>query len=220
MLPDGCTDLIFSFQRSSTKQGIHNPYLTIYGPTDRYNLVAIQSTAEFIGVRFKPGMAGVCLQLSPLALFRQQETVQNCATHLIPLFNQLCECNSTKQALNTLQRTVLADIANAEWNFPVWAYETLQLISAWDKPVRVSQVAKKVGVSERTLRRGFATAVGLCPKVLVRILRFQLALSLLRSQTAPKLSYIALESGYADQAHMGREFQQFSGLTPTAFIQK
>lgn len=219
VLPDGCTDLIFSFQRSSTEQGIYNPRLTIYGPTDRYNLVAIKLTAEFIGVRFKPGMAGV-LQLSPLTLFQKQESVQNCAKHLIPLFNKLCECNSAKQALNTLQKNVLARIAAAECNIPVWTYEALQLIAMSDQPLRVLQIAQKVGVSERTLRRGLTTAVGVCPKVLVRILRFQKACALLRSQIPSKLSCIALESGYADQAHMGREFQEFSGLTPTAFIQR
>jgi AraC-like DNA-binding protein len=85
--------------------------------------------------------------------------------------------------------------------------------------MRVSNVAKVIGVSERTLRRDIIATVGLSPKVLARILRFQKTLTLLRLRKQPDLCDIAFDCGYADQAHMGREFQEFSGLTPTAFVQ-
>ena len=82
----------------------------------------------------------------------------------------------------------------------------------------VSQIAATIGVSERTVRRGVTTAVGLSPKVLARILRFQNTMAHLRSPKPSDLCSIALACGYADQAHMTREFQQLAGLAPTAFM--
>lgn len=84
----------------------------------------------------------------------------------------------------------------------------------------VSQIAETIGVNERTLRRGVTAAVGLPPKVLARILRFQNAVSRLRSLESSNLCDIALACGYAAQAHMAREFQQLAGLTPTASISR
>ncbi|NEQ24007.1 MAG: AraC family transcriptional regulator [Microcoleus sp. SIO2G3] len=220
VLPDGCMDLIFCFQHSASNAGISNPSLIIHGPTDRFNLVDIKPTTEFVGVRFKPGMAGVFLDLSPLGLFQQEIRVQDCLSNLVPLFDQLCNCGSTEEALSILQRTMLElQKVGCRYDIPLWSHKALSLISTSYGQMPVSRVAETVGVSERTLRRGITAAVGFPPKVLARILRFQRVITLLRSQDTPDLCSIAFESGYADQAHMGREFQEFSGLTPTAFIE-
>jgi AraC-like DNA-binding protein len=57
----------------------------------------------------------------------------------------------------------------------------------------------------------------LAPKQYQRILRFQRALRAMRAMRAPTpapLAAIAASCGYADQAHMSRDFKEFSGLTP------
>ncbi len=216
VLPDGCMDIIFQYQRSPSG-GICNPQLTIYGSSDRFKLFDIKPSAEFIGVRFHPGMAGRFLKLNPIELFQQQAKAQDCSQEFDKVFDRLCECNSAEQALNTLQ-TSLLELQRADGNrIPLPIREALRLIATSHGRISVSQLAVAIGVSERTLCRGVTTAVGLSPKVLARILRFQNTMSRLRSPSSD-LCHIAFECGYADQAHMGREFQQLSGLTPTAFI--
>lgn len=226
VLPDGCMDLIFGYQRS-INGGIYRPHLTVYGSTDRYYMVDIQPSTELIGVRFSPGMAGLFLRQNPIDLFQQEARAQDCSEKFVQVFDQLCECSSSAQAFNTLQINLLKIQRVDREDLSPSIREALRLISTNKGRISVSQVASAIGVSERTLRRGVTTAVGLPPKVLARILRFQNAVSLLR--LAPKvqtpkeppssdLCRIALECGYADQAHMGREFQQLAGLTPSAFI--
>jgi transcriptional regulator GlxA family with amidase domain len=71
-------------------------------------------------------------------------------------------------------------------------------------------------MSERNLRRRIETSVGLSFKALASVLRFQRTLRLL-SPTGGKalgLTQAALEGGYADQAHMTREFRRHGGFTP------
>lgn len=217
VLPDGCIDLFCRFQRLGFERGLDNPVLMVYGPTDRFDLVNINQSTEFVGVRFKPGEAFPVLKLSPLSL--QHQTVEaQVSVHLVPLFDKLCECRYNVQVLNLLQKTVLEQMVDFGDEHSPRVREALRLLWASGGQMQISVVADKVGVSERTLRRDITTFVGLSPKVLARILRFQKTLALLRTQAQPNLCAIALENGYADQAHMSREFQELAGLTPTAFL--
>lgn len=73
------------------------------------------------------------------------------------------------------------------------------------------------GVGPRQFRRRFQNLVGLPPKLFARIRRFHVSLQLV--ETMP-LAAAACESGYADQAHFTRDFREFSGLTPTAYLRQ
>ncbi len=211
-------DLIFQYERS-LNGGINNPQLTVYGSTDRFSLFDIKPVTEFVGIRFYPGMAGQFLNLNAIEVFQQEVKAQDCSEPFGKIFDQLCECNSIIQALGTLQTSLLElQRVNSGDDIPLPTREALRLISSSKGQMPVSQVAETIGVSERTVRRGVTAAVGLSPKVLARILRFQNTMSRLRSPAPSDLCSIALECGYADQSHMAREFQQLAGLTPTAFM--
>ncbi|MBW4443376.1 MAG: helix-turn-helix domain-containing protein [Plectolyngbya sp. WJT66-NPBG17] len=218
VLPDGCMDLIFQYERSLDGD-INNPQLTIYGSTDRFELFNIKPATEFVGIRFHPGMAGQFLNLSAIDLFQQEVKAQDCASVFGKIFDRLCRCNSLEQALRTLQ-TSLLELQRMNDDLSSPTREAIRLISSSQGRMPVSQIAEIIGVSERTLRRGVTAAVGLPPKVLARILRFQNTVSHLRSLESSNLCGIALACGYADQAHMAREFQQLAGLTPTTFISR
>ena len=87
-----------------------------------------------------------------------------------------------------------------------------------DRAVRAAAQGADVGLGDRQLRRRFADAVGYGPKTLDRILRFQRFLVLARAHAAAALARLALEAGYADQAHLTRECTRLSGLPPAALL--
>jgi AraC-like DNA-binding protein len=77
----------------------------------------------------------------------------------------------------------------------------------------VATVADDLAISERQLRRRFHAAVGYGPKTLGRILRFRRAVrEIERGRT--DLAALALDAGYADQAHLSRETTRLAGLPP------
>jgi AraC-like DNA-binding protein len=84
----------------------------------------------------------------------------------------------------------------------------------------VGTLARALGVSERHLRRRLRPALGYGPKTLARILRFQrlLALAESRRDGEPGLARLALEAGYADQAHMTAECTRLASAPPTAVL--
>jgi AraC-like DNA-binding protein len=81
--------------------------------------------------------------------------------------------------------------------------------------VPVAELAEEVGWSRRHLAARFREHVGLPPKALARILRFERAAERLRGGAG--LADAALDSGYYDQAHFNRDFKAFAGVTPTQY---
>ena len=86
----------------------------------------------------------------------------------------------------------------------------------------VRAVADDLGVSTRYLRRAFDDAVGLGPKTLHRVLRFQRLIRRLDGtgmSSEPDWSYLAVSCGYFDQSHMIRDFRLLTELRPREYLE-
>ncbi|RWP03094.1 AraC family transcriptional regulator [Mesorhizobium sp.] len=93
-----------------------------------------------------------------------------------------------------------------------WAYD--RIIASGGR-TRIGSIAERLGWSRKHLAGSFSNAIGIGPKTLSRIVRFNRALGLSRQPTADWAD-IAADCGYADQAHLVREFRDLAGETPTA----
>jgi len=83
----------------------------------------------------------------------------------------------------------------------------------------VERLAEDMGISLRRLDRTFNTRVGLTPKALCRIVRFQRVFKMLEQrESGGDWVQIALEGGYYDQSHFVKEFREFSGKSPTSYF--
>jgi len=85
---------------------------------------------------------------------------------------------------------------------------------------RVESLSQWIGISCRQLQRRFSSAVGYGPKMFQSVLRFQRLLNFASRTSAPRnLAQFSADAGYADQAHMTREVQRFSGSPPSLLLQ-
>jgi AraC-like DNA-binding protein len=82
----------------------------------------------------------------------------------------------------------------------------------------IHELADELGWSHRRLIVRFRDQIGLAPKTLARVIRFDRAVRQLRAPAAPGLAEIAFGCGYFDQAHLNRDFREFAGTTPAAFV--
>jgi AraC-like DNA-binding protein len=81
----------------------------------------------------------------------------------------------------------------------------------------IARLAAEVGWSRRHLAARFTSEVGLPPKAVARILRFARVTDTLHARGGSGLAEIAYAAGYADQAHLNRDFRAFAGTTPTDY---
>lgn len=82
---------------------------------------------------------------------------------------------------------------------------------------RIGTLAAKLGWSRKHLAAKFHDEIGLTPKTVARMARFNRALFQARRQGGGRWAELANECGYADQAHLVRDFKAFVGASPTAW---
>jgi AraC-like DNA-binding protein len=197
VVPDGCVDLIWSAER-----------LSIAGPDTKPRVAALSRGSRHVGARLRPGAAGAALGL-PASEIRDlsidaAEVLGRDAT--APLLEEL-EAGGDPHALLL---GALALRATHGIDPLVGA-----AVRALGRPrVRVDEVADELGVSARQLQRRVSDGVGYGPKMLARVLRFRR----LQALAPAPLVELALEAGYADQAHMTVEVTRLAGLSPVRFL--
>lgn len=83
--------------------------------------------------------------------------------------------------------------------------------------VRVSEMARELGTSERSLQRLVEQRLGLAPKWLVQRRRLHDAVEALKAG-ATSLADMAADLGYTDQAHFTHDFRTVTGMTPGDYL--
>jgi AraC-like DNA-binding protein len=198
--PDGCIDLIW--------QSGHGAYLA--GPDTGPAPAELPAATIVVGARFRPGAGGPAIGL-PLSDLRDQRV--DLADCLPALARQLPADLPPTIALNLVTR-LAAQLVSAGPPDPL-VLEGTRLLARGD--TSVTKMSSELAVSERQLRRRFDAAVGYGPKMLYRVLRFRRALAHLQAAARDgDLAALAIEAGFADQAHLTREITSLTGLPPAA----
>ena len=96
---------------------------------------------------------------------------------------------------------------------------TSSVIAAASGAVTIDDLRVTAGVSSTHLAQRFKELVGVTPKRLARTYRF--ATTVLSIDPAGPIDWadLASRAGYFDQAHFGHEFREFTGLTPTRYVE-
>ena len=197
VVPDGCVDLIWSGER-----------LSIAGPDTRARVVRLAPGSRLVGVRLRPGAAGAVLGLPASEL---RDATPDAAE---VLGTEVAAALLEELAAGVDPHALLLRAVAAAWRAAARSARPRRGRSTRSAAARVSAVAAELGVSARQLQRLVSDAVGYGPKLLQRVLRFQ------RLQALPPapLAELALEAGYADQAHMTAEVTRLAGVSPVRFL--
>ncbi|MQA83414.1 MAG: helix-turn-helix domain-containing protein [Streptosporangiales bacterium] len=188
------------------------------GPHDRAVLT------EHAGTQY-----GVQVDLTPLGAYAMLGTpmreLTNAAVGLIDLLGNPAEKLTARLAESVTweARFTLLDEVLTAWvdagptpSPPVaWAWRRLRQAEGH---VSIGRLADEVGWSRRHLVARFHEQVGLPPKTMARVLRFQRALRMLTEPAPRPLVDVAVASGYYDQAHFNRDFREFAGCAPTDYL--
>lgn len=95
-----------------------------------------------------------------------------------------------------------------------WALRTLQASRGGRS---IGALSRALSCSRKTVIKRFQAQIGLSPKAVAGILRFEHATGRLRAGSDESWSELALACGYFDQAHFNRDFRRYSGRTPTEY---
>ena len=197
VVPDACVDLIWSGER-----------LMVAGPDTRARVVALAPGSRLIGARLRPGAAGAVLGLPAYELRDSSPDVADV------LGREVAEALLERLAAGSDPYAVLLRALELRGVRAPDPLVRAAVLALGRRRARVGAVAAELGVSARQLQRLLSDAVGYGPKMLSRVLRFR------RLQQLPPapLVELALDAGYADQAHMTAEVTRLAGISPVRFL--
>jgi AraC-like DNA-binding protein len=223
VLPNGAIELIFDFGqpqyvvnrqtgertcfRRSWLAGMQHAPLFIEPHTD----------TKLLGIRFRPG------GLQPFVRFAVSELtdrVEECDL----LFGNEFELLRERLATTAPAAERLGLIEAALFRRMRETRHQDLIDFAWQEIVdsgggrRIRAISRSASVSERHLIARFRESVGVSPKFLARVVRFQRALGLVRDRASVTWSTVAAEAGFFDESHMIREFQLLANATPSTYL--
>ncbi len=220
VVPDGYAEIIFYFGSAcsiSTKEGLQplpSPFMVglLHQPIRFYT----ENRLEIVGIRcypwtvfellgLPPGKDGVRIFEHPIAQLQAPLTEWMQAGKLAEAVAQVAQ-----YFLQARSRVAMDSMLNKAGGAMRAANGTLP----------VSQVAAAAHATVRTLERNFKQAAGHTVKDVSGLMRFEQVRNRLWRHPAASLAGLAQELGYADQAHLSREFKRYSGTTPGAFARK
>lgn len=189
----------------------------VTGLYDRHAIVGSQGRMAGVQVNFSPIGARLLLD-QPLEAFanRMVELEDVWGADARRLAARLQEAAGWPQRFALLDVEIAARIGRARPLHDALSWTMDRLITTRGR-VPVSALVQGTGWSRRHLIQQVRHEFGLAPKTLGRVLRLGSAVDALRHGEA-RLSDVALDCGYYDQAHFTRDFREFTGMTPSAFV--
>ncbi|MET7399114.1 helix-turn-helix domain-containing protein [Dactylosporangium sp. NPDC005572] len=172
-----------------------------------------------VGVHFKPWGLAPFLPMPAAELCDRPVTVEQVWGRLATaeLRDRLATADGPDEMLTLLEAELMRRLCETPGLALV--RHTSGVIAATNGAVPVGDLSEAAGVSTTHLAQRFKDLIGVTPKRLARSHRF--AATVLAINPAEPIDWgeLAVGAGYFDQAHFGHEFREFTGLTPTRYIE-
>jgi AraC-like DNA-binding protein len=183
--------------------------------------VVVESGRESRGmqVNFTPIGARMFLGISMASITNRTIELEDVSGHSARyVVEQLQSAADWDARFDLLDRLIAARLdAATETPAPVlWAWNKLK---ASRGNISIGSIASELGYSHKHLISRFRDEIGLPPKTMARVLRFDRAVKIVRKgESVKNWLDVANDCGYFDQAHMIRDFHEFAGMTPAEFL--
>jgi AraC-like DNA-binding protein len=190
---------------------IANGAATIYGPDPKLRVRALAGEGWALGLLLRPAAGLLLSPVAPAALVGTSRPVND------------APIEEVAAAMGQAAPTPILGALVARWLGPIAARvddrgravnAVFRLAEEDDTIVRVSDLARRAGLSARSLERLVVSHAGVTPKWLIECRRLQEAATRLHAHPRTDLTDLALSLGYVDYAHFSRRYKEVLGETP------
>jgi AraC-like DNA-binding protein len=208
VLPDGCIDVVL----------MNDDPPVVVGPWTESFVVRLLPGTSILGARLYPGRAPSLLGLPAAEILNQSVPLLAVPGGLRKTrFDSVFEQPNGPARLCELAEILVTNL-KAATPFDKAVAASIRWLGH-HPCARIEDLSRWLGISNRQLDRRFLAAVGYGPKSFQSVLRFQRLLKIAKGAAIQQgLAELAASAGYADQAHMTREFHRFAGVPPTALL--
>ncbi len=207
IIPDGCADIM------THDDG--EPF--VVGPDAVTRYVPLHDGAVITGLRLRPGAARAVLGCNMAELLGESAALSDLWRDARPLQQRLLRAPAASARLAELEQWIRSRLSRSH-TIELGVVRACRALSR-NPQLDLKQLTARLGWNARMLHRRFVAACGYGPKHLQRVLRVQGVLRAAHATPrAPRLSAIASELGFADQAHLTRDFKSITGFSPALYL--
>lgn len=222
ILPTGTVEIILNFgddfrvqDRADASQFSLQKEAWLVGLQSQYLLNEPLGKSRMMGIRFHAGGVYPFIpadahefhnQVIPLDIFW--------GDNVAFLREALAEAANMTERLRLLENFLLARLQQNQEN--AYVHHAVQTLAQTNGAYSIKGLAIQIGISQKHLAHRFKQIVGVTPKTLARIYRFQAVLSTINQNT--DWADIANQCHYHDQAHFSKDFAAFAGFSPSHYL--
>ncbi|MBN1796962.1 MAG: AraC family transcriptional regulator [Spirochaetales bacterium] len=220
IFPQGLSNLIFYFNESKqTGTCLDNgfPYIFVNGEITGPLPVAYRKNEFFIVAHIKSFYLHALLNINMESITDKIVSLEDIDKKLYRRLRSCAAGDSPEESLRAIDRELY--LIFREISAPAAGLaEVMDLAYSTRGICSLDELLERGNMSARTLERNFLKTVGVPPKTLTRIIRFNNILHHLKARKKCSLIETALDFGYYDQAHFNNDFKKISGYAPSFFI--
>lgn len=224
VVPDGSIEMGFILgdnikRYTSENEFILQPRALVLGHTIEPFYVEATGYVNSLAVKFYPyGFANFISEPINNLINKETPTEQLLGKETTAyLVQEITKAENTAQRIAVIEKFLLNKLSEQKMINKI-VKSTVDYLLATNGDTSISTIFKNEPSKRRQLERNFKKQVGISPKQLGKVLRFQAALKMLLNQQSETFTDIAYKNGYFDQAHFIKDFKEFTGITPKEFF--
>ncbi len=188
------------------------------GVWTRRFLFEFPARVRLVGVHFKPWGLSPFVTMPATELRNRWVPVDDVWQRSVErIRDQIGDIASAAETLRVVEEELRSRFAEAGRGLDLVRHTGERLETSYGA-VPVRALAEDAGVSGNHLATQFTSHVGVTPKRVARIYRFAQLILSVDARGPVDWAGLAQTAGYFDQAHFGREFKDFTGQTPTQYL--
>jgi AraC-like DNA-binding protein len=212
VFPEGCVTIIFYRNKLLSIQRL---FVSAINPKSIY--IPMRKGDTMYGMRILPEAGAAFFGSNPAEITTGEIEKENFGFRFsAELQNQLNTCEDFSEAVAVFEDYSKSFGVQREEIDPRLSKATRIFIET-EGLAKISETARKIGLSERQFERNYQKASGLTPKQFARICRFRATAVDLVKNSKQNWANRAAAKGFTDQSHLNREFSNLSGNSPIEF---
>ncbi|NBC83711.1 MAG: helix-turn-helix domain-containing protein [Bacteroidetes bacterium] len=223
ILPNGYIELIIHITHyhcaltTDQLEWKNSPDFTIIGMYTKPYEVHFKELVKVFGIRFYPEGISNIFGISPSEFLA---TYEDSTSVLGKKFKDFCsrirDAATIQDRVNMANQFMLKKLNDFQKHFD-YTQKAMELIRQYNGMLNLNILNEYIPISARQLQREFKKRYGITTKEYIRLARFN-AIQKYMQAGHTSLTQAGYELGFADQSHFIREFRNFAGAPPRAFM--
>jgi AraC-like DNA-binding protein len=210
IIPDGCVDIIFDLKSSSLSKGAF-----VVGLMTQFETINLFHNQSLFGVRLFSNSVHHVIRYPISELKGNRVLLEDVwGNEALFLTEEVISGIQISEIIGKVENKLLELLLLNKSRPDYLLQASIKYIYAHQGMLSIRSLAEKLNYCEKNIRRIFRKELGVSPKELSDIIRFQSLLKELNSDSKTGFADVALKFGYYDQPHLNHIFKRYYGLSP------